>query len=992
MQEGSSNFVEAASGAARLRTDQLLIDWSGDGLGRAVVLEEFDRTVVNHWNRSTSGHLWNLNGDGAPVLDADWDVPGNGTGTISLPIAPAYRLTLLITESYGDEDFNAEFNCPAASGANLVPSLLVGGTTAQTYLTARFNVVPGGSILVELIERLDGVETILGQSTSALTHSASTWYAVRWQRYGAEQRVRLWEAGTREPIERWDLQVTYTGTIGLGFPGVRFGAATGNLNAKPVSMSWRGLQIVNGELDDWTTRMGAWDVDHHLDDGMPDEVSFVAGTAVPTLRAGVIRPGHVSGRGRFTNREFFSPFNTDSPIYGFERDIPPVTLESGVVTEDGPERIRVFTGQMQDLRMIGGTITLHGSSSTRLALAKLVQLPAVYGFYEGANATWAISYALAACGIYASPPPQEGCRLWIPMHGSIRSFIPATNNPQLNLALHALNDVGVVASGGQHIIDLPWIEGPYVNAPELFNLDGVSARIDIIPTGTGIALEPGTSLVAQDGSSGKLEMWVKCDAATDDTVSIVRMILNNANGTGVDCIVPPGTRLPAMFIDDNTTVNQFIHSQPLPTDGEWHFLGFAWRIDGANSKRWITIDDDEESDTGTTFLVAGLPATEAFADDHPRLLARIPIAELQMTAGDLADPDAHPWLNQIPFTPGAQVEPSLTNLVSIAERTPREAWELITSYAMAELAMFRIDENDIARYLGYTWWGRAAQQVVVDQFDTAHNMAAPDVEIDSTKIRNAASITFSEGFNIDLFAQGMSVFDVYTIDLGVTEITLPTDMNIVEIRGYSFTYIATATTTEPTSSNYVSLNLAADGSSSYATSSEVTVAITDWTPGQVTIRFTNLSGAIWYTANNKSFATIGVAGKLLDLKQRTVTEYDDDSVAARGERGLGPLALPALQRPIDARRTARRLVNDLSRGVPVIKQTTVRGDSRRQPGDLVQVTDRETAVDGNWRVHSVYHSDDTKLYTQRVTLRRARQGGYWGIDFIWGESIWTSED
>jgi hypothetical protein len=986
VQSASVNFTEAVSGAGRVRSDRLLVDWSSDGLARRVVYDDWDRTLVDQWGLTTSGHIWNLNGDGGSVLDSQWDVPGDGTGTIALPTAPAYRMSLLPSEQYGDNDYQVDFMCPAASGANLEVSQLFAGTTAQTYIEVRINIVPGGQVIAQLVERLDGVETILSQSTLSHSHDANTWYTYRLHRYGRNIRARVWATDTREPIERWDLQASYSGDLSIGFPGIKFGAATGNLNAKPVTIKWRNFNLVNGQFDDMSRQLGAWTVDHHLDDGLPDEVSFVAGTAVPTLRADVIRPSHVSGRGQFTNRAFFSPYNTESPIFGFDRDVPPTTLEAGVVTEDGREYLPVSTGQAQDFTINGSRVTLSAISATRLALAKLVQPPAVYGFYEGANASWLVSYAMAACGVYASPPPQDGCRLWMPMHGSVHPFAPVDNPAHVNTAIFGTG----VTSEDQRAVDFEWIDGPYVAAPNLGEVDGaVFAYMDNLPTGDGLPLLDGDDFVSQAGSLGKWEFWVKCDAnVVTATPSLSRLFLTNSNGTFVDCGMSGANRLPYVWIDNGIVSDAFFYSTPLPSDGEWRFLGFAWDI--AGGKRWINVDGVVETDN-TTFAVSGLPTVDTLNNIDPRIIARLPVAEFQLTAGVTANPDNYPWLNEITFTPGAQIVRSSVNLVSIAERAPREAWEIVSSMALAELAMLRLDETDVVRYLGWRHWGQAAQQTVAEVFNTRRNMGLPNVNIDPTKIVNAVAATFNEGFNVDLFSSGGRISDVIALPPGITLFTMPTDENIVELRGFSFTYIASATTTEPSSSNFVSINLATDGTSSYATSVEVAVTVTSWNPGEVTIQFTNTSGATWYTANDKSFATINVAGKLLDLKTRTVTETDDDSILARGERGL-PVSLPALQRAIDARRTARRIVNDLGDGLPTLGRVEIRGHPGRQPGDLVIVVDDEAGIDNRFRIQSLYHDDDGELYTQQITARRAREGGFWGVDAYWGQTIWTTED
>jgi hypothetical protein len=993
VQEASINLGRAITGAGRIRDDRLLVDWSSDGAGVETVIDTFSRTVTANWGyvekitHSVDGDLslfWNLNGDGGSVADSDWDVAA-GVATHEIPAAPAYRMSLLVGRTYADENFTAEFKCPAATGANLEAEFLVGGTTAQTYLLARAGMDTAGRFTLLIVERDDGSETTLGFTTVTHTvHDADTWYAIRLQRFGARLRFRIWEAGTREPLERWDVSATYEGTIGAGFAGVKSGAANGNTNTKPVTISWRNLRLVNGTFDDMSRQLGAWTVDHHLDDGMPSEVSFVSGTAVPTLRADVMRPGWVSGCGRYTNREYFSPFNDDSPIAGFDRDVPPTTLEAGVVTEAGREHLPVFTGTMQNLRMRGGEVTLEAISQARLKLGKLVQPPAVYGPYEGANATWVVSYVLAACEVYASPPPQDGCRLWMPMHGSLHPFLPATNQPQVNTSLVLVVD-GSTVTGRQKVVDAPWIDGPFVAAPDLGeDQDGnIRAFIDNLETGDGLPLADGDDLFSQAGNLAKVEMWVKCDPHQDTGDTLGRFFLVCPNGTFVDLGISGISRRPFITVDDGPTSNTFFHSTGLPDDGEWRLVGWAWDI--ANSKRWITIDDDTESDT-TAFSTAGLEATDNFNDIDPRLRIRIPFAEFQVTSGATANPDNFPWLHQIEFTPGAQVVRSSMNLASIAERTPREAWEILTALGLSELAMLRIDETDIVRYLGFTHWGKAAQQSIVDYLDTAKNLGALDVNIDPTKIRNAITVTFPESFNVNLFSSAMSVQDVYTIPPGISILTIPTDAAIAEIRGFDFDYIEDADTVEPSSSNFVSLNNADDGTGFYATSASVTVTVVRWDPGSVTIQFDNTTITTWYTANDKAFATINVAGKLLVSKQASNTEYDHDSIELRGERGL-VVNLPAIQRMLDARRVAKRIRNALATPVVTVERVSLRGDQRRQPGDLVSIQDSETGVEGHWRLHSVLHEDDGELYTQEATFRKVRTTSVWGTA-KWGQNVW----
>src|SRR5687767_7142387 len=90
----------------------------------------------------------------------------------------------------------------------------------------------------------------------------------------------------------------------------------------------------DGTIDDLSHQMAStWEVDHSLDDGYPDSVTFVSGVSVPELSTELVgRPDPDTGA-PITAPAYWSPLRTDSPVYGYDRDIPPVTFDVGLVTE-----------------------------------------------------------------------------------------------------------------------------------------------------------------------------------------------------------------------------------------------------------------------------------------------------------------------------------------------------------------------------------------------------------------------------------------------------------------------------------------------------------------------------------------------------------------------------------------------------------------------------------------------------------------------------------
>lgn len=737
----------------------------------------------------------------------------------------------------------------------------------------------------------------------------------------------------------------------------------------------------DASIDNLSLQAGSWTVEHHLDDGYPDSATFISGIGVGQLTADLgPPPAYLTGGIPQQTAEYFSPYNTASPASGYDRDVAPVTLDHGVITSAGPERIRIFTGQMVDIPVKRGKATLNAVSATRLKLKTLVQPPAAYGLYQGANATWEITYALQAAGVYAMPPPQEGCRLWIPFHGSARPFIPATNPSSLDIVVR-VNQL----TGPNRLLPIKWVDGPFVMGIRCnWNADWIQITGDNTGNTTGLNLEPGDDMTTQAGSRGKLEFWVRGDdtwfnavPGASGTFNLwANLSLTNANGTWVDVgirrTLDANDRKPYVWINDGTTNNILSHSSPVPNDGQWHFVGLAWNIAGASSKRWVNLDGVVVTST-TSFSTAGLPATESWATDMPIFTARMPISELQLTAGARANPDSFPWLLDIPFTPDAVVTPSVLEQNSIAERMPREAWELVSTHAQSELASLRTDETDVLQYLGLSHWVQDEQQVVAEAISTETTAGQVDINIDPTKVSNTVQVNYNESFNIDTFQLVAALRDAIPIAPGVVQLSVPLQPAAVEVRGFAFTNIAAGDTVEPTNTNTISVNSATDGSGTYATSGQVSAEIIEWNPGQAIVQITNLMSTTQYLANNKNWPSLTIASKALGSESTSVTDFDVASVAARGVRGI-IVDGSAIQTRSDARRLARRLKMALRKPVPTVEGLEEFGDARRQPGDLVTFADPSvTRASGSWRRQSITHGWDARegAYTQQTIIRPA---------------------
>ena len=765
--------------------------------------------------------------------------------------------------------------------------------------------------------------------------------------------------------------------------------ATRVLTGARVRADWNSDGSYGGAYDDLTKQTGPWSVSHHLDDGLPDQVSFVAGLGTAELDAEVTGRW-VSGIGPMNAARYWSPMSTESPIYGIERDIPPMQVDVGLVTSGGQEYVTVFKGQMADAPVQpGGRVQLAGMSAARLALAKLIHPPGILAFSAGCNATWLVSWALYQCGIYTSPPPRSGVRWHAPMHGSLTPFLPSDFVVEQPFPANFQRITAFDGTTDFNLIVPEWVTGPYLLAPAI-GLDTVTHRQVGI---TGIRLGDGTDLMSRASSKGRFEFWIQGNSsnvnlAPQGSGGVTKLSGIELLGTDAAWYAKMGVGTDRkVFVTVNDGAGHIAtlkSTDTLPTDGAWYFVGAAYDVSA--QKMWVTNFNGTTGSTGYGFVTTSLPATDAWADQtnpavlfSPWWVAWLPSAEIHLTSGAQANVDSFPtWLNGVSWTQGAVVTPSPIELTGLAEKVPREAWELIGSVAQAELAMLRTDETDQVLYLGQGWFVEDEQQVFTPMLATDWNTARLGVERDLSKIRNAVRVSYADASNTPRpYTTVYQNTSVITLLPGLTILTVTFQDPAMDIYGNNMDLYDEVDLTNTLNflsgsiTNYISVNTAEDGSGTYITDRAIVApTIVSWDPSGAVLYIVNSASDPYFLANDVGQPTIAMAGHPLVAHTTSVTQSDVASIAVRGERGLAVDA-QFIQRYEDAVRLARRIKMALRKPVNVIKGVKVIGDPRRQPGDLVHVMDDETGASGDWRIQTIDHSGDGAKYTQSVTIRPA---------------------
>lgn len=993
MQAASSNFARAITGSSGVWAPPLVLaDWVGDGFDQLKtpdIRDYFSRSCSNGWGRADSGHLWTpLN---SPA--SDYYTSGDGTATISMSTVDQRAIAVGGLVSDFDVKFRVSTN-QLATGQAQRASVIGRVQDNATFYQLRCDFNKDQVIGYGMMRYIGGTAVVFSSGlVPGILHAVGRKFWVRGQGIGNTFRIKIWQDGTDEPAA-WTATAADGGLTAPGQVGFRASVATGNTNTAPLVYTVDSF--TNGAWDDLTRQAGTISAHQALDDGLPSDITYTSGSD-STSSASV----SVGDRAGLSAAQYWSQDTAVSPIAGYDRDVPALTVAAGPVTAGGIERVTVFTGQMSDAPVQGFTAAIDAVSKSRLALTSLVEPPPIWGDLKGLTGTWPVSWALAMCSLYTSPPPRPGCLWWSPMHGSLQPFMP-TSQPNSELDTSSSINIG----DSFHTQPRPtFVPGPYLEAAFAQCTTG---RV-ISNQQSQLQFNYGTSLFSKAGSAGRLEFWVRTDAVNVSSppggggsvpylvgfefLEFVTVTTKITAGLGKDF-------KPFITVNDGSNTRTFTAGTAVPQDGGWHFIGVAW--DMANNKLWLKSDSNaaQTNNPSPAMTIANLPSTDtvaSFGSTYPQMTYFLPAAEVQITSGAQANPDNYIWINDPSyFTLGAVARPSILDLVALAETQPVEAAELIANYAQAELAMTRTDEQDRFCYLPMTYWAETTQQTVTETVSTAANVGTDwNITRDLTKIRNQVTVNYTAAQISNTLAGAPAdiaiSFTVYTLRPGITTLTIPFVYPTVALLGTTF-HLVTATDVAngaaSSGPNFICANTAADGSGTFATASQVTANITAWNAGQATVTVVNSTTTTYYTANTGVVPYVDIRGTYLLVADASVTAQDSVNIAKRGTRGMS-VSLPTIQ---DAD-TATFIANELlTRAKSARRQLaiTVRGDPRRQPGDLVKFTDpNNTNTTGVWRVLTVDHNIDGATYTQALaavegSLIATWDQSEWDDGSIWG--------
>jgi hypothetical protein len=737
-------------------------------------------------------------------------------------------------------------------------------------------------------------------------------------------------------------------------------------------------------------------------------------------------------RRTMTPVEFWSPFNSDSPLYEFERDTAGVQLMHNTVTADGTQSTTLFTGQMADVEVVGAEqVELTAGSETRITLNRSVNLPTVYGRREGCTVDFLVAWILARGNRFIGPAPGPQVRWWVPCYGSVHAGLDAARG--YNYVMYWDTTGGPYGKRYPQIVEGPFHTAMWATHTQNFTQELVFDAVDLYKSAEvfpWVSENYPKSQYLQDlfsfnNAAGRISFWVRGDATYAGTPTNVPAGNRYLVNFSMDVRHPNGTSIGKVSTYIDTDRNLYIQmgndtngyqtlfwsgNLQLPTDGNWHFYSVTWSyLDGA-----MTVMRDGFTASTSQFATEGRNGvTSWYADDaelyrlggriNTNLRSHLPISDIILESGiEVYNVYADVWPTAVWPSFTAVSRATMSQLEGVFNDTPVNAWDTLADLAQSVMAMYRANEFDGVEFLPPSYWGESAQLVPDFIADTEVNAQDLAVSHDPSKSRNVVTVQFTDTSVGLTISNCLQLTTSTPITPGTTEMTFTLDFPVAEVHGASDPYAAWWTVdnvtafmvssgSAPVNKHFMAINAMPDGSGPvYYAANSVTAKILRFTSTTVTLQFINKTGKVMYLANNSSgdipYPSLRILGYVVKTADAYVTERDAGSISKRRERAM-EVEVAWITDRTTAYQLASSMVTVLARPRAEVG-VVVQGDPRRYPGQLVTLVDSEgTRASGSWRVLGIAHNGSGAEFTQNLQLIRVPPVGIWDVT-DWDDSIW----
>lgn len=670
------------------------IDWDGDGHSTStvppiVIRDTFVREPVTAGLGSTPpGRAYALAGTAA-----DFSVTGAAARIATTTINQVY----LGTVDTGATDHMVSVLetlpvLPATAGFTL---RAVGRLVdASNFYNASLTIATTGAATLSLTKSVAGSGSVIAAGVPVGTHAAGDQWAIVLEVVGSTVHARAWNVDVATDPGGWQVTATdgsLTAGTRAGF-GVR--RETGNTNGA-TNIDYHALRIVAGNVDDISRQLGDLTITRALTGQLPDEVLVVEGISAATATSNLVKG--LVGDERLGAVQYWSRLNVDSPLHGKARASRDAKLAIELLTSAGWQSVPLMTRGV--LRSLPVSVKDRRASlqllDARDRFRTPIELPALVaeGPYNGSDfpsmpgleAAWPVAAALWRCGFPLSPPPRDGCRLWVPMHGSA---MPVIGREHVGGPSSAFTRQP--AGSGTTFERVQFDD----DAPFFLAISYPASYADPQTLMEGFAVDTGSAMWDAAGrSSGRIEAWCKIPASPS-TATVAYYTDLWADGAGVGGNADPNVEF--RILRDGTSrlrlsggggVLRTITGPTYTHDGAWHLFGVHW--DDAAGSATFRRDSTSDVVAYTPTASPDLPVSNAV---RYLLDLRVPTAEVQVTTGITVGTAWQP----LTWDPGVVVDrPQNRRLTGIYPSDPEQAWKLLQQIYGAERGLVWVDVDGV---------------------------------------------------------------------------------------------------------------------------------------------------------------------------------------------------------------------------------------------------------------------------------------------------------
>lgn len=701
----------------------------------------------------------------------------------------------------------------------------------------------------------------------------------------------------------------------------------------------------------------------------------------------------------------FSEINPNGPYVGKIRTYRRLTWDVGVITSDGIERIRMFTGR---------TLANDGSSRSRnhvitaldereVMRSPAVSIPTVIAEspftsmgetlpnWPGLEVTWVVSYLFlwarvttgsgainlpedqgfrAGYGFFASPPPRDSNIFHATCHGSLH---PYSSNNTCQYAF-------TTTSGGLRRRVMFW-DGPYVAATEQAPHNGgsIQAKWDTLQFSN---LNLGALWSTTDQTAGRIEFIARFFVASSGGTITFRIDGETAAHFVNFTIAQDGSMNWNLLQNGGAT--RSAAGPTIPTDTDWHWFGVHWNtttgqvifaIDGVETAVSIVALSNNTNSDGFIECLLTMTNGAQIAEIHVDMGIQSASGE---TSTDIVT-TATPWFSD--FVPNAFIDKSdsLMDGVLFVDAT-LDPWELLQDIATADFAAVYLDA------FGQLHWrnGRSDAsdegQEVVRELTARESLMDIDYTSGAAQLANEVSVGYTP---IEIISDGDYFVPTGAVRVpanGSTTITFELPGPLLQDGGFSGNLTAANTAADGSGVNLTLGSMITAGFSIITTLQYGTVTFENFYPFEVWI--VDTSGIPSYSITASWFQQ--------GPNAEPVTATDSDSKRRYRPQPLAISSSIWRQRADTAEIVAEQLVSDLSTPRPTIRNVRIIGDPRLELGDLTRIRDEDgIGLDGNYRLSGISSRyNPGNGFTQSITAREGPETADWDEDSWDSDEIW----